>query len=123
MRVEYHPEAAEDLNCATDHYNAIRAGLGDALRVEVYSAIERLTQNPNQLRIVANEIRRCLVHRFPYSVLFRVISPDLIRILAIRPIASTSSSVSNGNEAQQGTPRDGNDGQVDSTEKPIRARW
>ncbi len=84
MRVEYHPEAAEDLNCATDHYNAIRMGLGDALRVEVYGAIERLTQNPNQLRIVENEIRRCLVHRFPYSVLFRVMSPDLIRILAIR---------------------------------------
>jgi plasmid stabilization system protein ParE len=84
MRVEYHPEAAEDLNGATDHHNSIRAGLGDKLRVEVYGAIERLAQNPSQYRIVESEIRRCFVHRFPYSVLFRVVSPDLVRILAIR---------------------------------------
>lgn len=74
----------DSLNCATDHYIAIRKGLGEALRAEVYGTIERLTQNPHQFRIVENEIRRCLVQRFPYSVLFRVMSPDLVRILAIR---------------------------------------
>lgn len=84
MRVEYHPEAAEDLNGATDHHNSLRATLGEALRAEVYGAIERIVQNPRQYRVVENEIRRCFVHRFPYSVLFRVIGNDLVRILAVR---------------------------------------
>jgi toxin ParE1/3/4 len=84
MRVEYHPAAAEDLNGATDQHNEKRAGLGDALRVEVYGAVERIVQNPKQHRIVENEIRRCFVHRFPYSVLFRVVADDLVRIFAVR---------------------------------------
>jgi len=46
MRVEHHPAAAEDLNGATDRHNARQAGLGDALRIEVYGAIERIAQNP-----------------------------------------------------------------------------
>jgi hypothetical protein len=79
MRVEYHPDAAEDLNRATEHHNSRRAGLGDALRVEVYGAIERVVQKPTQHPIVESEIRRCFVHRFPYSVLFRVVSNDLVR--------------------------------------------
>ena len=84
MRVEHHPEAAEDLNGATDRYNQRRAGLGDALRAEVYGAIERIAQIPHQYRVVEGEIRRCFVHRFPYSVLFRVVGSDLVRILAVR---------------------------------------
>ena len=84
MKLEYHPEAADDLNGATDHHNAIRAGLGETLRAEVYDAIERITRNPNQYRVVERKIRRCFVHRFPYSVLFRVVGSDLVRILAVR---------------------------------------
>lgn len=84
MRVEYHPEAAEDLNGATDRHNSIRAGLGEELKVEVYGAIERIAQNPQQHRVVENDIRRCFVHRFPYSVLFRAVGVDLVRILAVR---------------------------------------
>lgn len=84
MRVEYHPAAAEDLNGATTHHNRIRAGLGDALRAQVYSAIVRVVQNPSQHRIVESEIRRCFVRRFPYSVLFRFVNADFVRVLAIR---------------------------------------
>jgi plasmid stabilization system protein ParE len=84
MRVEYHPEAAEDLNRATAQYNAFRSGLGDTLREEAYGAIERILQNPRQHRVVETDIRRCFVHRFPYSVLFREIGNDLVRVLAVR---------------------------------------
>ena len=84
MRVEYHPEAAEDLNGATGRYNSKRAGLGDELRVEIYGAVERIIQNPQQHRVVENEIRRCFVHRFPYSVLFRLVESNLLRVLAVR---------------------------------------
>lgn len=84
MRVEYHPESADDLNDAVGYYNRLRPGLGDALRLEVYAVVDRIALKPAQYRVVEGEIRRGLVHRFPYSVLFRVAGDDLIRILAIR---------------------------------------
>jgi plasmid stabilization system protein ParE len=84
MRVEYHPQVASDLNSAIDHYNELRAGLGDVLRAEVYAAIDRIRLNPAQYREIEAGVRRCFVHRFPYSVLFRCPAADVIRVLVIR---------------------------------------
>jgi hypothetical protein len=72
MSVEYHPQAAEDLNSAVSHYDNLRTGLGDSLRAEVYEVIDRILQDPRKHRVVQGEIRRCLVHRFPDSVLDRI---------------------------------------------------
>ncbi len=84
MRVEYHPQTTSDLNLAISHYNKLRPGLGDALRSEAYAAIGRIILNPRQFTVVERDIRRCFVHRFPYSILFRTVSPELVRVLAIR---------------------------------------
>lgn len=84
MKAEYHPKTIDDLNTAVAHYNHVQAGLGDSLRIEVYGAIDRILQNPEQYRVVENEIRRCFVHRFPYSVLYHIVSAELVHILVIR---------------------------------------
>lgn len=84
MKLEYHPLSASDLNKAVGHYNKRQDGLGDELRVEVYSAIERIVENPYQYFVVNRDIRRCLVRRFPFSVLYRVIGTETIRVLVIR---------------------------------------
>ena len=84
MRVDYHPLTVSDLNSAVAYYNRQRTGLGDELRSEVYAAIERVCANPAQYAVVQRGIRRCLVHRFPYAVLFRILSEDAIRLLVIR---------------------------------------
>jgi plasmid stabilization system protein ParE len=84
MRVEYHPLSAVDLNEGVSHYNGLRPGLGDALRLEVYGTVDRILLNPERYRVIEEDIRRCFVHRFPYSVLFRVVSPEFVRILVVR---------------------------------------
>jgi plasmid stabilization system protein ParE len=84
MRVEYHPLTVSDLNNAVEYYNQQRAGLGDELRTEVYSAIERACASPFQYAVVQRGLRRCLVHRFPYAVLFRIVGEDVVRVLVIR---------------------------------------
>lgn len=84
MKVEYHPLTTADLNNAVAFYNRQQAGLGDELRVEIYSAIERVRSNPTQFNVVSKDIRRCLVHRFPYAVLFRMLSADTVRVIVIR---------------------------------------
>jgi toxin ParE1/3/4 len=84
MRAEYHPLTTSDLNHAVTYYNRQDAGLGDELRDEIYEAIERVLATPAQFSIVSKGIRRCLGHRFPYAILFRVVSEDTLRVLVIR---------------------------------------
>lgn len=101
MKVEYHLKTTTDLNDAVVYYHEQSAGLGDALRSEVYEAIDRVLVRPLRYAVVERDIRRCFVHRFPYSVLFRVASPDLVRILVIRTTDCMSVSVSAGVDAQR----------------------
>lgn len=84
MRVEYHPLTTSDLNNAVAFYNRQQAGLGDELRTEIYASIERVLATPTQFGIVSKGIRRCLAHRFPYAILFRVMSEETVRVLVIR---------------------------------------
>ncbi len=83
-RVEYHPRTASDLNSAVTHYNDLRQDLGDELRSEVYAAIDRILANPRQFAVVERDVRRSFVRRFPYSILFRIVEEDIVRVLAIR---------------------------------------
>ena len=84
MRIEFHPHTVSDLNSAARYYDKQRLGLGEELRAEVYSAIEKILANPMQFVVIKAGIRRCLVRRFPYAILFRVVNDDLIRVLVIR---------------------------------------
>lgn len=84
MRVEYHPDTVLDLNQAVDYYESQSPGLGQALRDEIYQTIQRITANPFAYRPVSRGVRRCFVHRFPFSILYRIPEDDCIRILVIR---------------------------------------
>ena len=83
MKVEYHPSTASDLNDVISHYDHQRAGLGTAFRAEVYATIDRVIENPEFYAEVSG-VRRALVKRFPYSVIYRLFPNHLIRILVIR---------------------------------------
>ena len=84
MKVEYHRSTATDLNEAIAHYEADQPGLGAELRSEIQHAVNRISESPFLYPIVRGEIRRCLAHRFPFSILYRVVANDRIRILVIR---------------------------------------
>jgi toxin ParE1/3/4 len=84
MKVEFHPSTTDDVNEAAAWYRRARPGLDSEFRAEVDAVIERIARNPLQFPVVEAQIRRCIVHRFPYSVLYRVLDPDRVRILVIR---------------------------------------
>ena len=58
------------------------AGLGDAFVARVDEAIKRIAAQPLAHPCVHAEIRRVLVHRFPYAV-FYVVEPTRAVVLAI----------------------------------------
>ncbi|MCH7742737.1 MAG: type II toxin-antitoxin system RelE/ParE family toxin [Proteobacteria bacterium] len=84
MRIEYHPETVNDLNAAILFYDEQLSGLGIEFRTEIYETIERIIADPHLHRVIRSDIRRCFVHRFPFSILYRIVDNDLLRILVIR---------------------------------------
>lgn len=84
MRLEYHPSSVDDFNRAVDYYRSQRPGLELKFEAAIDAAVAGLVENPQQFPIVHGTIRRCLVNRFPYSILFRQIDGERLRILAFR---------------------------------------
>ncbi len=70
MNFSFHPEAEEELNKAIDYYEDIEPGLGYDFALEVYSAIQLSVKYPKAWTVLEGEVRRCLVRRFPYGILY-----------------------------------------------------
>ncbi len=82
MTYSFHPEAEEEFIGAIDYFEEVEIGLGYDFAVEVYSSIERTTSFPKAWPVLEGDIRRCLVGRFPYGVLYSE-EKDTIFIVAV----------------------------------------
>lgn len=82
MNYSFHPDAEEEFNQAIDYYEEIEAGLGYDFAGEVYTTIQRSLIYPKAWPVLEGDVRRCLVSRFPYGVLYSVEQGELF-ILAI----------------------------------------
>lgn len=82
MTFSFHPEAGEEFQAAVAYYEERQPGLGLDLALEVHSAIDRILAYPRAWPPVEGEIRRCLVRRFPYGILYTA-EPSMIWILAV----------------------------------------
>jgi plasmid stabilization system protein ParE len=67
---------------ASVFYEEKASGLGSAFLDSVEEAIVKIRENPKAYQLVGKEIRRKILVRFPYSILY-VNEPDRIRIVAI----------------------------------------
>jgi len=83
MKVEYHPQTVDDLLNAENYYSHIQLGLSQSFRAEVFHTIERIRETPFLFAEV-NGVRRALLMQFPFSVVYRILNNDTIRILLIR---------------------------------------
>lgn len=82
MIFSFHPEAEEEFEAAVAWYEERETGLGLDFAAEVREAI-RLTQSmPLAWPRMEEDVRRILVHRFPYGLLYSV-DNDRLRILAV----------------------------------------
>ena len=70
MKSSIHPEAREEFLAAIDYYNNAEPGLGMAFYAEVESAIALVETYPDMWTEIGANIRRCLVRRFPYAILY-----------------------------------------------------
>jgi len=73
MKYSFHPEAQAEFLQAIEYYNERESGLGYDFAIEVHSAIERVVAYPETWPFAYSDIRRCLVRRFPYGILYHYI--------------------------------------------------
>ena len=78
----YHRAARKEFIEASQWYEDQREGLGEEFLAEVRRTLERIEDNPRRFPKVFKDMRRALVRRFPYQVLF-VASGDLVSIFAV----------------------------------------
>ena len=82
MRYSFHPEAMSEFISAIVYYDNSKPGLGADFAIEIHSAIENVATFPMGWPILADGLRRCLVHRFPYGIIYSR-ENDSIFILAV----------------------------------------
>ena len=83
MNLYFHSEAEDELTEAALYYAEARPSLGEAFVSAVEHACNRVAAQPLLGALIADDnIRRAQVARFPYSIIYRVLS-DRVRVLAI----------------------------------------
>ncbi len=82
MKVRFTIAAQQEFDDAVDFYCAERLELGLEFFDEVRQTIGRIIEHPDAWPLIAPLTRRCLTHRFPYSVIYQVRREELV-ILAV----------------------------------------
>jgi len=82
MSISFHSEADEEFLAAVVYYDDCEPGLGLDFAREVLATVQNALDYPEMWPEIEPEIRRCLVHRFPYGVLYSLESRGIF-ILAV----------------------------------------
>jgi plasmid stabilization system protein ParE len=81
-RVSYHRLARRELSEAAQYYESESPGLGAAFLDEVERCTSAIANFPEAGPLITETIRRRLVLRFPYALLYSI-KPDRVRVLAV----------------------------------------
>jgi toxin ParE1/3/4 len=81
-RPEFHRLAEYELNEAAQYYDLEDPGLGAAFLDEVDRCLQSIQAAPEAGAILRGTVRRRLLRRFPYAVLYKI-TPSDIRVLAV----------------------------------------
>ena len=81
-RPDFHELAEQELNEAAQYYDREEPGLGSAFLGEVERCLQSIAEHPEAGAILQGAIRRRLLRRFPYALLYKI-KPVGIRILAV----------------------------------------
>jgi plasmid stabilization system protein ParE len=76
------PLAEADIESAAQWYDDDRPGLAARFLIDLDSTFALIRARPLQFPTVADDVRRALLHTFPYAVYFRT-SHDVVVVLAV----------------------------------------
>ncbi|MCC6579760.1 MAG: type II toxin-antitoxin system RelE/ParE family toxin [Phycisphaeraceae bacterium] len=77
MNVVFDPLAKLEFDDAFAYYERQQAGLSERFRLAVWTAIGIIERHPHLGREIRPGIRKLVVNRFPYKVIYSVTATDL----------------------------------------------
>ena len=75
-------EAEADIKDAYQWYESQRKGLGESYLLCIEEALSRISRTPQTYAVIYKNIRRALIHRFPFGV-FYIEGEQNIIVLAV----------------------------------------
>lgn len=82
MRVIFTKLARQEMEDSVRYYELEYTGLGDKFKEEVRMAALRIATYPQAWSIERGDVRKCLLHKFPYKLMYSV-EKDHILIIAV----------------------------------------
>jgi len=82
MKVIFSEYAKREFEDAIDYLEIEFEGLGVQFRSEVLFAVKRLIKFPFAWSVERGDVRKCLLHKFPYKLLYSI-EDDHIFIIAV----------------------------------------
>jgi len=76
------PEAQDDIREAARWYEDRESGLGLRFLREIRTSLEHICDNPLRFPIIEEDVRRALLHKFPYSIYF-INEPATVATIAV----------------------------------------
>lgn len=83
MIVEYHPAIQRELLELREYYDRV-AGLGQDFLDEFARQVASISAAPTAWMVVRSDVRRSLMKRFPYVILFRQLAANRIRVTVVK---------------------------------------
>jgi len=82
MQIKIIEPAELELNDAFEFYEAQTPGLGKRFIEEFNKGIVRIRQHPESWPRIRDNIRKCILNKFPYTI-FYAVEPKLVIITAV----------------------------------------
>lgn len=82
ISVVFTPRARAELIDAQDWYENEVPGLGRRFRAAVEAVIVRMIANPGQFPVIHKNVRRALLRRFPYALMFVTEADETLTVIA-----------------------------------------
>ena len=80
--LRYTPEARDELQEGYDYYSSKSERVGDDFLDKIEATIAHIERSPTLSPIVAHDIRKAVVQKFPYIILYHIVNERII-ILSI----------------------------------------
>lgn len=72
LNIDISKFAYNEIEESKEYYNLQKDGLGLDFKGDVLTAVNNIATYPNLYPVISGNIRRCLLHRFPFSVFYAV---------------------------------------------------
>ena len=82
MRAIFDPQAQAEFDAVRRYYNQQKTGLGDDFTETVRQGLQRVLAQPESCPVEFDDVRRLVLRRFPYKLLYSV-EADHLYVIAV----------------------------------------